>query len=383
MRFNEPYDQYLLYLLNLSGDLVTFDPLHVDPKTTKISTGQSRWTVWVSREIRDRFNVRKNVLAPNKTHGQFVELLLAFKESLVEKNFNVPFQPHVREGWHSPLSPASPQMSRLSVDVRFGDGFSSGFPSPDILDATAGLDISSHSHSWDPIDRLFDDDGRSSASYTSFPPVQASLPADSSFQFHRAAPASIGFSRGPNLSPLATSLPQFQHRKLAYLTQPHSPVAKSPLASHYSQSQLGMYPNSMEPFFAAPRTDMRYSDISNQEYGENGWSQHALNNPEYALDGYHGQENTDYAETSHAQSTNDWTNESYYPAIPTESSSLPNQGYMQAHTFVNSTFFDPKVSAHQSLLIPQARRAQVGFAAKDGMHSQSVLGEVIGQQNAA
>ncbi len=57
-------------------------PLEVDPKNSKTTSSQPRWTVWITKDIRDRFLERKAALAPSKTHGHFIELLLAYKDSI-------------------------------------------------------------------------------------------------------------------------------------------------------------------------------------------------------------------------------------------------------------------------------------------------------------
>ncbi len=52
------------------------------------SNGQNsanRWTLWVGKDIRDRFDERKALLAPAKTHGGFVEMMLRFKVYLAEQ----------------------------------------------------------------------------------------------------------------------------------------------------------------------------------------------------------------------------------------------------------------------------------------------------------
>jgi hypothetical protein len=68
-RFEEPYDAFLGFLLEISRDQPSFDRFQFELKDSKAPQGQNRWTVWVSRDIRDRFNQRKAVLASTKTHG--------------------------------------------------------------------------------------------------------------------------------------------------------------------------------------------------------------------------------------------------------------------------------------------------------------------------
>jgi hypothetical protein len=51
----------------------------------------------VSRDIRDKFNTRKAILASTKTHGQFVEMLLCYKDALRMQGVLAPFYgPEVR-----------------------------------------------------------------------------------------------------------------------------------------------------------------------------------------------------------------------------------------------------------------------------------------------
>ncbi|KAI8911028.1 hypothetical protein EDD86DRAFT_204238 [Gorgonomyces haynaldii] len=147
-RFEEPYDAYLNHLLELSKDLTTFEPLQIDGKASKTTAGQNRWTVWVSREIRDRFAMRKQVLAPSKTHGQFIELLLLYKESLVEKGYPVSF--HSQNEWTN----QSPMMrDRPNLEIRTS---SNPFPSPNLDHRRSSPDIYSASpRSFDGISPVY------------------------------------------------------------------------------------------------------------------------------------------------------------------------------------------------------------------------------------
>jgi len=84
-QFQDPFDAYLAYLLSISNHLTTpFDEswnrkLFDAPRA---SGSSSRWTLWVSKEIRKQFDNRKRLLCPNKTHGGFVELLLLYRNYL-------------------------------------------------------------------------------------------------------------------------------------------------------------------------------------------------------------------------------------------------------------------------------------------------------------
>jgi len=94
--FEEPYDAYLQYLLSLADHYNTSiedrfeESLAKLPKNFQGST--SRWTLWVSKDIRQLFDERKAVLAPNKTHGGFVEVLLAHRLALAESGQLIPFE---------------------------------------------------------------------------------------------------------------------------------------------------------------------------------------------------------------------------------------------------------------------------------------------------
>jgi hypothetical protein len=93
--FLEPYDAYLGYLLELTMNLKQFDPiLEARLKDYSLFAGGSssnRWTLWVSKDIRQLFDQQKNILAPLKTHGAFVEMLLTNKQLLESQNMLPPF----------------------------------------------------------------------------------------------------------------------------------------------------------------------------------------------------------------------------------------------------------------------------------------------------
>lgn len=86
--FEEPFDAYLLYLLNLTASLTSFDALtnacyETSYNLTPVTT--SRWTLWISREIRTLFDDRKSILAPTKSHGGFVEILISYRNQLKKR----------------------------------------------------------------------------------------------------------------------------------------------------------------------------------------------------------------------------------------------------------------------------------------------------------
>lgn len=87
----EPFDAYLKYLLVLTVQLKKCDldqiqfgehALNFDYSGSK----NSRWTLWVSKQVRELFDDRKNELCPEKTHGNFVELLFCIRNYLESKN---------------------------------------------------------------------------------------------------------------------------------------------------------------------------------------------------------------------------------------------------------------------------------------------------------
>jgi hypothetical protein len=94
--FQEPYDAYLGYLLKLTLNLSEFDPLlEAKQKEFSLFVGSSssnRWTLWVSKDIRQLFDQQKSLLASSKTHGAFVELLLIHKQLLESAGLLIPFQ---------------------------------------------------------------------------------------------------------------------------------------------------------------------------------------------------------------------------------------------------------------------------------------------------
>ncbi len=82
----------------------------------------SRWTLWVSGEIRHWFDERKEALAPGKTHGVFVELLLVYRNKMA------------RNGILPLFVPQKEVIPRRFVTERFLDsGFSQPHP-PVLLD---------------------------------------------------------------------------------------------------------------------------------------------------------------------------------------------------------------------------------------------------------
>ncbi|KAI8897762.1 hypothetical protein BC833DRAFT_565533 [Globomyces pollinis-pini] len=111
--FSEPYDAYLGYLLDLTKDMTAFYP-GTEQRTKEFAgpatNSSQRWTLWVSKEIRQLFDQQKSILAPTRTHGAFVELLLVVRKMLQEENRLPPFN-YSKRGpipSHSPMSNISP-----------------------------------------------------------------------------------------------------------------------------------------------------------------------------------------------------------------------------------------------------------------------------------
>ena len=93
--FEEPFDAYLGYLLQLTKDIVPTDKdLEIaltcySPKL--VSNNSSRWTLWVSMDIRSQFDQQKGLLMPNRTHGSFVEFLISYRNYLESRGELPPF----------------------------------------------------------------------------------------------------------------------------------------------------------------------------------------------------------------------------------------------------------------------------------------------------
>jgi hypothetical protein len=93
--FEEPFDAYLGYLLQLTLDLSSLDAeferrLQTFAPAITINSA-SRWTLWVSRDIRQLFDQQKALLMPTRTHSAFVEFLIAFRMYLESKGCLTPF----------------------------------------------------------------------------------------------------------------------------------------------------------------------------------------------------------------------------------------------------------------------------------------------------
>jgi hypothetical protein len=88
----EPFDAYLKYLLDLTvhlkeSDLFQFElDENAPPNFDYIGAKNFRWTLWVSKQVRDLFDDRKTALSPEKTHAGFIELLFSIRNYLDSKN---------------------------------------------------------------------------------------------------------------------------------------------------------------------------------------------------------------------------------------------------------------------------------------------------------
>nr|KAJ3418190.1 hypothetical protein HK105_000218 [Polyrhizophydium stewartii] len=81
-KFEAPFDRYLWSLLVETAHLAALPDMTAHEQRIRAVSGsiKSRWTLWVSRHVRDVFYERKQALAPSLTHGQFVEALLILKD---------------------------------------------------------------------------------------------------------------------------------------------------------------------------------------------------------------------------------------------------------------------------------------------------------------
>ncbi|KAJ3353515.1 hypothetical protein HDU91_005885 [Kappamyces sp. JEL0680] len=125
--FEEPFDAYLYYLLDISAALTGPFDTKLEDRLSELppnSQGSSsRWTLWVSKGIRELFDERKLVLAPAKTHGGFVEMLLVYRNQLAD---NGELPPFVKDG-HSLSKKSSQTSSTIGIN---SDVFSPGLASP-------------------------------------------------------------------------------------------------------------------------------------------------------------------------------------------------------------------------------------------------------------
>ncbi|KAJ3256705.1 hypothetical protein HK103_005200 [Boothiomyces macroporosus] len=112
-QFMEPFDDYLGYLLQLTSNLTAFDPNLCREDAPVPCSGSNRWTLWVSKEIRQQFDKQKAILAPLRTHGAFIELLLAYRNYL-EQQGTLPVFTHSKTSHHR-SSTSHPYYSQQSV----------------------------------------------------------------------------------------------------------------------------------------------------------------------------------------------------------------------------------------------------------------------------
>ncbi|KAJ3271487.1 hypothetical protein HDV01_006617 [Terramyces sp. JEL0728] len=98
-QFMEPFDDYLGYLLQLTSNLTAFDPNLCREDAPVPCSGSNRWTLWVSKEIRQQFDKQKAILAPLRTHGAFIELLLAYRNYLDQQG-TLPVFTHSKTSHH-------------------------------------------------------------------------------------------------------------------------------------------------------------------------------------------------------------------------------------------------------------------------------------------
>ncbi|KAL5036064.1 hypothetical protein RTP6_003667 [Batrachochytrium dendrobatidis] len=81
-KFKEPCDIFLLNLLQTSMHIKTLPDM--DNYTKRIHSmagrGGQRWTLWLSRDLRDLFVQRKEEIGSRYTHAEFIELLIVLKE---------------------------------------------------------------------------------------------------------------------------------------------------------------------------------------------------------------------------------------------------------------------------------------------------------------
>ncbi|KAJ3150310.1 hypothetical protein HK101_001983, partial [Irineochytrium annulatum] len=84
-RFNPPYDDYLNSLLD-SLDIYlqhhSTIPASVKSPALQRAPRGSKWTVWISLELKERFGRMKELVVPGGTHSEFVEVLLMLRSEV-------------------------------------------------------------------------------------------------------------------------------------------------------------------------------------------------------------------------------------------------------------------------------------------------------------
>ncbi|KAI8852136.1 hypothetical protein BC829DRAFT_81722 [Chytridium lagenaria] len=93
-RFSNPYDDCLdrlvdllwSYIHSLHPTSTTFSESSLPPALIRRARGVapkgSKWTVWISTELKDKFAHAKDTFAKKWTHAEFVEMLLCIRDSV-------------------------------------------------------------------------------------------------------------------------------------------------------------------------------------------------------------------------------------------------------------------------------------------------------------
>ena len=109
------------------------------------SQSSARWTLWVSKDIRDRFDERKLILAPSKTHGGFVELMLLYRNKLAESGQLPVFEAKMIESSPKKISSSSSSSSgatsKRNSKRAASDAGNSTFPTPPLFNFASTMTL--------------------------------------------------------------------------------------------------------------------------------------------------------------------------------------------------------------------------------------------------
>ncbi|KAJ1567003.1 hypothetical protein HK405_007561, partial [Cladochytrium tenue] len=78
-RFTEPYDDFLETLLDILATCGASVTPEAKDRAFSMAPRGSKWTIWISQGLKDRFHTAKATHAAGATHGEFVELMMQLR----------------------------------------------------------------------------------------------------------------------------------------------------------------------------------------------------------------------------------------------------------------------------------------------------------------
>ncbi|KAJ1559313.1 hypothetical protein HK405_011129, partial [Cladochytrium tenue] len=78
-RFTEPYDDFLETLLDILATCGASVTPEAKDRAFSVAPRGSKWTIWISQGLKDRFHSAKATHAAGATHGEFVELMMQLR----------------------------------------------------------------------------------------------------------------------------------------------------------------------------------------------------------------------------------------------------------------------------------------------------------------